>query len=496
MGDLAGRLDLCLRSAAVTRLLRCLSPALALAALAHPADGAENKRAEPKPDAPIASGEKRRLPDYDGRGPEPTTAGDVLIWVPRIVLSPLYLVSEFVIRRPLGWVISTAEEEEVPQKLVNLFTFGPENNIGIVPTGLVDFGFRTSVGLYFFYNDFLARENDLRARAATGGIDWLLLNLADRLTVAPGQTLELRAEYGFRPDWVFHGLGPESGADAARFKATRTEAGLRHDASLWRSSSLTSFVSLRDVRFDPTVGSADDPTVADEIARGRYLSPPGMADGYTVFMQGLSASLDTRPRRHLEDAPEGSDFVSPPGSGLRLQLRGEHAASVRDTPRVASISPPRQHWAKYGATVGGFVDLTGDQRVLGLSLVADFADPLSSGSEIPFTEQASLGGARPMRGYLEGRLVGRSDAVALLEYQWPVWVWLDAAMHYAVGNVFGQHLSGFETGLLRQSFGIGLRSTGHRDHSFEALVAFGTDTFERGGEIETVRFVVGATSGF
>ena len=134
--------------------------------------------------------------------------------------------------------------------------------------------------------------------------------------------------------------------------------------------------------------------------------------------------------------------------------------------------------------------------MVGLSVVADFADPLTRGTEIPFTEQASLGGFRPMGGFLEGRLVDRSDAVAMLDYQWPVWVWLDGVVHYAVGNVFGEHLDGFELGLLRQSFGMGIRSTGRRDHSFELLLAFGTRTFDDGAGIENVRFVVGTTSGF
>ncbi len=465
----------------------------AFALMLHARGAAAAPPAEPPTDPPLPSGEKRPVPDYDGRGDEPTRAGDVLLWIPRIVLSPLYLVSEYVVRRPLGWAVSEAEKNQVPQKLVDLFTFGPENNIAVVPTGLVDFGFRPSVGVYFRWNDFLARDNKLRARAATGGVDWWLFTLADRVEVAPDQELGLRAEYSIRPDWVFHGLGPESGEDEARFKMRKAEVGFRYDAELWRSSAASSFVGVRDVSFDPSTGAFDDPTVGREIARGRYPAPPGLDDGYTVFVQGLSLELDTRPRRMPDDLPEGSDYVSPPGSGVRLQLRGEHAAGLRDAP---GPGPERQHWLKYGGTLAGFVDLTGQQRVLGLSLIADFAEPLSAGSEIPFTEQVSLGGPRPLQGFLEGRLVGRSDAVAQLDYQYPIWVWLDGALHYAVGNVFGDDLEGFELELLRQSFGMGVRSTGNRDHAFELLVAFGTETFRSGGEIEHVRLVVGATSGF
>src|SRR5882672_10368909 len=45
---------------------------------------------------------KRHLPDYDGCGGEPTTPGDVAVWVPRGALAPAYLVYDFGIRRPLG----------------------------------------------------------------------------------------------------------------------------------------------------------------------------------------------------------------------------------------------------------------------------------------------------------------------------------------------------------------------------------------------------------
>lgn len=470
--------------------------AFALASVSNAGVATAAPKQAPPADPPIASDRKRPVPDYDGRGDAPVTTGEVLLWIPRIALSPLYLVSEYVVRRPLGWVVATAERNDVPQKLVDLFTFGPDGNIALVPTGLVDFGFRSSVGLYFRWDEFLGEHNELRARAATGGIDWWLFNVSDRLTVAPQQKLGLRAEWSTRPDWVFHGFGPESAPREARFKMREAEAGVKYDAELWRSSAASSFVGVRDVSFDPTVGTSGDPTVAQEVARGRYPAPPGIADGYTVFVQRLMLELDTRPRRVPDDLPEASDYVSPPGTGVRLQLRGEHAAGLRDLPRSGAGTPEPHHWIAYGGTLGGFVDLTGTQRVLGLSLIADFADPIEASGEVPFTEQASLGGPRPLRGFLEGRLVGRSSAVAQVDYQYPIWVWLDGAMHYAVGNVFGERLDGFDLALARQSFGLGLRSIGNRDHSFELLVAFGTDTFRGGAEIEDVRFTVGATSGF
>lgn len=57
---------------------------------------------------------KRALPDYDGRRPAPTTPGDVALWVPRVILSPVYFTTEWVIRRPLGAAVTAAEKVDLP----------------------------------------------------------------------------------------------------------------------------------------------------------------------------------------------------------------------------------------------------------------------------------------------------------------------------------------------------------------------------------------------
>src|SRR4051812_45126703 len=104
------------------RFLRpCVLSALALLTSVTAAHAAES-------DAP-----PRPTPDYDGRGPKPTTAGDVALWVPRLVLSPLYLTSEYLVRRPLGVLITTAEQKQWASALTDLFTFGPDHGVGFVP---------------------------------------------------------------------------------------------------------------------------------------------------------------------------------------------------------------------------------------------------------------------------------------------------------------------------------------------------------------------------
>src|SRR4051812_10600010 len=117
----------------------------------------------------------RALPDYDGRAGQghPTTPGQGLLWVPRVLLFPVYLVTEYVVRRPLGFAITAAERAELPAALYDIFAFGPDHKAGIVPIAFVDFGFYPSIGLYAFWDDAGFKGHQLRLRGSTSGSRWL-----------------------------------------------------------------------------------------------------------------------------------------------------------------------------------------------------------------------------------------------------------------------------------------------------------------------------------
>jgi hypothetical protein len=108
---------------AVVTAMLAASPRLARADLptAAPTPPPDQPPATPAAEEPPS--EKRPLPDYDGRGPRGTTAGEAALWVPRAVLSPVYFTTEWLIRRPLGATISAAERANLPNTLYNFFTF-------------------------------------------------------------------------------------------------------------------------------------------------------------------------------------------------------------------------------------------------------------------------------------------------------------------------------------------------------------------------------------
>jgi hypothetical protein len=231
-------------------------------------------------------------------------------------------------------------------------------------------------------------------------------------------------------------------------------------------------VGIRSVDFRRG-GFNADPLLADALAGRTAPVPPGWARGYTTMVDSLDAAVDTR-------RPEAAG-----GSGVRVEADASYQGDLR---QVGS-------WLNYGGAAGGFLDLNDHGRVISLSVSSHFADPVGHAS-IPFTELVQLGGFSPMRAFYQGRLADRSAAVAELAYHWPIWVWLDGAMRFEVGNVFGAHLHDFAPGLLRFSGSVGIESRQSSDNSLQLLFGLGSETFASGARLDAVRLVVGTTHGF
>jgi hypothetical protein len=432
--------------------------------------------------ATARAAEKRPVPDYDGRGGAPQTPGQKALWVPRLLLSPAYFVSEFLVRRPLGYAITAAEKAEVPSALYDFFAFGPDHSAGIVPIALIDFGFEPSVGLYAFWDDAGFAGHDLRLRGSTWGADWLSGTATERFRFSDDFALTLSGTATRRPDYAFYGLGPDTReSDLVRYSADSVDAHLETWLALGGSSLLETRVGYRGYRFGPSDydaadrGSADYEASLDEaVQAGEIEEPPGFRDGYRAPFARVRLVLDPRPLK-------GS------ASGARLELNAEQGVDTK--------TDESGGWLRYGATLGGFLDLADSGRVISLSLSAQLADKVGA-RPVPFTELVTLGGPAMMPGFRAGRLYGESALVATLRYSWPIWIWLNGSLQAATGNVFDGRFEGASLERSRLSTAIGIESSGSRDSIFQALVGFCTETFESGAELDSIRVVLGARSGF
>jgi hypothetical protein len=422
--------------------------------------------------ARAAEPEKRVLPDYDGRGGLRQTPGQKALWLPRILLSPAYFVSEFLIRRPLGAAITAAERAELPTALYDFFAFGPNHKAGVIPIGFIDFGFRPSVGLYGFWDDAGFRGHDLRLHASTGGKHWLSTTATERFRFSERFALTLTGTATRRPDYAFYGIGSDTReTDLMRYGGDSVDAHAETSLSFAGGSLLETAAGYRGVSFGPSHFARSEPSV-DQALRGQ--EPPGFINGFRAPFARARLVLDSR-------RASGSE------TGVRAEFSGEQGIDLKNTPTSA--------WLRYGGTVGGFVDLLDSGRVVSLSVSAFLADPLGE-RPVPFTELVTLGGPTLMPGFRPGRLYDRSAAVATLRYSWPIWVWLDGSLQVATGNVFGARFDGFRAERGRLSTAIGIESSGSRDSIFQALIGFGSETFESGAKLDSLRVVVGARSGF
>jgi hypothetical protein len=313
---------------------------------------------------------------------------------------------------------------------------------------------RTHVGVYAFWHKLFADANDARLHAAYGGNHWYSLRLADSLTVPDGHgRFTLLAGASHRGDYRFQGIGSDADSDVVdlRYRANRFEGGLSFDRELL-GSRFHAYSGARRVAF-------------------KY----GFADPYSIYHHGLEIAWDSR------------DAQLTSVNGFNLALKGGQAFDLVERDGATS-------WVTYGATVGIYTSLLRKNRVLALLASTEQTDPTRAAGTIPFTELVTAGELMPAFG--PGTLLGRSNAVFRLEYRWPIWAFLDAETHFAVGNVFDQHLENFRWDRMRMSFGVGARTTDSGDLALQVLAAFGTDTFAQGANLTAFRLLMGSTIEF
>lgn len=418
---------------------------------------------------------KRIRPDYDGRGEDPKTAKDVLIWAPKVIFFPAHLVTEYVIRKPLGWLLSTAEKNHWHTHLLDTFTFGENRQALLIPTFFLEFNFKPSIGFFIKWKRFLSDENTLRFRAAYGGTNRYVLKFGDEYQLSNVDLLALSAKLEERDDHNFYGLGPNTQKqDRSRYFARKVELDLGYTRQLSDTSHIKTVVGIRSASFG-NGDSGGDPGIVDLISNGTFNAPPGFNSGFTAFTQGVELAIGhrlVRPKRPF---------------GGRTEFHFEHAIDLRSSDTL--------RWIKYGGTLTGFVSLFNNDRNLSLRLDLDFADDIGSG-EVPFTELAHLGGDKLLPGFRSGRLVGNSLFALTLGYRWPIWSWLDGTLHYAVGNVFGERLSGFKLGDLRQSIDIGMQTPLGPPAEFGLSLAWGSKKFSKGGAFNEFRVVFTTSHSF
>lgn len=408
----------------------------------------------------LAPDQPRRAPAYDGREAPPPSAGEVMIWIPRVVFFPARAVLEYGLRWPLVKLLTLNDQYKLTQRVGSVFTFR-DGRSGIFPTAFVDFGLSPSVGFYTFHDQLFHPAHSLSAQGGFWTEDWLHLSLADRWSIFGGDgELVFRGELGQRPDEPYFGTG---------YAARQQD---RHDLRFRRVDAeieLGSYVGgLNRVRFRLRFRDA-------EILALRGPALPGpQRDNYNLLGGELSLALDSR-------SPE-KERTS--GTGLRAEATVGY---------FADPGPRDTSYFRLGGSAGGFLDPAGTNHVLALVVYAELI-ARTNGEALPLTELISV---EKLRGFIPGRFRGESAVGATLSYRYPIWVLLDAELFLGVGNAFGPGLIDFRFDRLVLDGGLALRLGVSRDTSIDLLVGFGTNRLGAPAlEVESFRFSFGAKHGF
>jgi hypothetical protein len=423
----------------------------------------------------------RAVPDYEGRPPAPPPPEEVTLYVPRALLSPLHFVFEYLLRRPFGWLLTTAEREH--WDFIQLLPFGQMRPTwGISPTLLVDFGFVPSVGALLWVHNVVIPHNDLRVHVAFGGVDWLRGTVTDRQRLSRETTLVVRGVAWSRPDNLYYGLGPYATNDqSARYGRRTLDGDIALEVRPWRASHLRiSFGVSGNELYDTTYLDLDPPaqrTMTDAVAHGWFPNSNGLPagwPGYAAYRQRIEGSIDTR--------------LAEPNSagGFRIEAHAEHGLDL--------ARPTERSWVLWGGGAGVYVDVDRG-RTIGLYTVMSLATQLGP-LQTPFTELPDFGQEMRMPGFRPGWLRGESVGMGVLEYRYPVGPAVAGFLTIAVGNAFGPLFDGFTPGLLRMGYGIGFRTLGNPDEAFTMVAGIGSDTFDAGAQPTTFRLVFGSQRGF
>src|SRR6185503_15901162 len=157
------------------------------------------------------AGGKRVLPDYAGRPAAPPSAREAFLWVPRALLLPAQLTSEYVLRRPVVAFVRWGDEHYVFRRVYDFFTWA-DGQGGVYPIASFDLGLKSTVGVALVDRSLLSGDSSLRASVSASTQDVFSTSARECLRILRGGTgaLCLGGHFVRRPDGIFHGLGPDT----------------------------------------------------------------------------------------------------------------------------------------------------------------------------------------------------------------------------------------------------------------------------------------------
>lgn len=320
--------------------------------------------------------------------------GRALVWIPRVLLSPVRLAAEIALA-PLRGGAWLNDRYQLHRRVMRLL-FSEDGTIGVYPTAALESETGLDLGLRFVDADLLGHGERVTVAASIRRRFDAAISSGSRF----GTTV-VTAAGSFRSwsSYNYFGVG-EQPAMQTRFAQQIWYGELAVQAPLAGPLSMRALGGHARRRFDPfadapghaRTGDVFDPMTLVGFARGTH----------NAFAE-LSAGIDTTSyaTRYLARANPSSGWLASGFLGITRGLGDD----------------PSRYW-RYGFDARRFVDLHGGDRVLVLrtALEAVAGEP----GAIPVADLPRLGGPELLRGFHDDRFRDRIAALATAEYRYPI----------------------------------------------------------------------------
>ena len=442
--------------------------------LAEPKVATARPAGPPREESSVPVGQQQK--NISGRKRK-TRAEDILIWIPRAPLYPVYLTLNYLVRWPLVTGLTQLEKHHVFERTEDFFTFS-DGKAALYPLAFYDAGRGFWGGAGFYYNDLGIDGHRLSATAGYGTNRWVYGTIKDTWTLFEDDrgTFFYSMSYLRDPTFALTGIGPDTSIDDEVFFSERKlelRANLAIDLENFNRFDLD--FRLREARLGGgrqlSIESSDSPLSTEDYT--------GFDQAFILGSLELGLTLDSRT----------SPDPRYPGSGVKLETRG----SYHYGPGTTLLS-----FFRYSLAPRAIWDITGAGHTLSAGIYAEALSRVG-GEALPPNELIALGGNEHLRGFIKGRFRGDSTLVYDLLYKWPLLNVADAFVFAETGNVFDEFYKDFSHEKMALSWGTGLKTSFSPDIAFSLAIGFGSNQFDQMGDgfqLDNTRFFAGASHAY
>jgi hypothetical protein len=247
-------------------------------------------------------------------------------------------------------------------------------------------------------------------------------------TPLPGATLNLVADYQWRPTEPYYGFGQDSSAeDESSFALRQSSLSFHWDQRILRRIQVGSIYSI--AWLDGLSATGGPRPSVDEV----FSDLDGLNERQSLQSIGAYVGLD--------------GFQGDYRLGGRAQL----GASWQE-----SFSGPEVKYVRMEGRIEGRLPIVQGRSVLIGQVATDMLREASGTEPIPFYLYPRIGGSATLRGFPLDRFYGRNMILTTIEYRWLLHPRIEAELFHDSGQIF-EHTHDLEFFDWHRNYGFGLR---------------------------------------